>query len=118
MSGAQAPRLSGDDASAPPSRARRPSLRASVVVFQFRNYRYLWPSAAFAFTAMQIQQMARALLAWELTHSFSIVGVVSLSFGLPMLLFSLIGGSLADRMEKRNLSLITHSGVGLLSTFL
>jgi MFS family permease len=74
-----------------------------------RNYRYLWTSSLFSFTGMQMQQVARALLAWELTKSFSAVGAVSLSFGLPMLVFSLVGGSLADRFEKRNLSLVTQA---------
>jgi MFS family permease len=72
------------------------------VVFGNRNYRYLWTSSLFSFTGMQMQQVARALLAWNLTKSYGAVGLISLSFGLPMLLFSLVGGSLADRFEKRN----------------
>jgi MFS family permease len=64
---------------------------------------------------MQMQQVARALLAWELTHSYGAVGAVSLSFGLPMMLFSLIGGSLADRLEKRNLTLMTQGATGILA---
>jgi len=87
----------------------KPSLRAALVVFQNRNYRFLWTSSLFSFTGMQMQQVARALLAWELTHSFGSVGLISLSFGLPMLCFSLIGGSLADRFEKRNLTMASQS---------
>ncbi len=90
------------------------SLRKAAAVFQNRHYRFLWASSAFSFTGMQMQQVARALLAWELTKSFGAVGAVSLSFGLPMLLFSLIGGSLADRFEKRNLSLMTQSTTAIL----
>ena len=94
-----------------PASADKPSLRAAFDVFDSRNYRYLWTSSLFSFTGMQMQQVARALLAWELTKSFSAVGAVSLSFGLPMLVFSLVGGSLADRLEKRNLSLVTQAAV-------
>jgi MFS family permease len=90
----------------------RPSLRKAAEVFQSRNYRFLWASSSFSFTGMQMQQITRALLTWELTHSFGAIGAVSLSFGLPMLLFSLIGGSLADRFEKRNLSLMTQAASG------
>ncbi|MGK2965478.1 MAG: MFS transporter [Tepidiformaceae bacterium] len=93
----------------------RPSLRKATVVFKHRNYRYLWFSSLFAFTGMQMQQVARALLAWELTESYGAVGAVSLSFGLPMLMFSLIGGSLADRFEKRNLTLMTQSVTSVLA---
>lgn len=95
-----------------PANADKPSLRAAFDVFDSRNYRYLWTSSLFSFTGMQMQQVARALLAWELTKSFSAVGAVSLSFGLPMLVFSLVGGSLADRFEKRNLSLVTQAATG------
>lgn len=93
----------------------RPSFRAGLAVFQFRNYRFLWVSSVFSFTGMQMQQVARALLAWELTKSYGAVGAVSLSFGLPMLMFSLIGGSLADRLDKRNLTLMTQSVSGTLA---
>jgi len=81
---------------------------AAFAVFRNRDYRYLWASSALAFLGMQMQQVGRGLLAWELTHSFTAVGVISLSFGLPMLLFSLVGGAVADRMNKRNLSLSTQ----------
>ena len=87
----------------------KPSLRAALIVFQNRNYRFLWTSSLFSFTGMQMQQVGRALLAWELTHSYGAVGLISLSFGLPMLCFSLIGGSLADRFEKRNLTMASQT---------
>lgn len=64
---------------------------------------------------MQMQQVARALLAWELTGSYGAVGAVSLSFGIPMMLFALVGGSLADRFEKRNLTLMTQVVTGILA---
>ena len=93
----------------------RPSLRQALVVFRDRNYRYLWLSSASTFTGMQMQMVARGLLAWELTHQFSAVGAISLSFGLPMLLFSLVGGVAADRFDKRNLVLTTQALTGVLS---
>ena len=89
-------------------RSQKPSMRAALVVFKYKYYRYLWISSALSFTAMQMQQVARALLAWDLTGSYGAIGLISLSFGLPMLLFSLVGGALSDRMEKRNLVLGTQ----------
>ena len=64
---------------------QKPSFRAALSVFGNRNYRYLWVSSLFSFTGMQMQQVARALLAWQLTHSYGSIGLISLSFGLPML---------------------------------
>lgn len=103
------------DGHGPGGAGQRPSLRAGVVVFENRLYRLLWASSLFSFMGMNVQMVARALLAWELTESFGAVGAISLSFGLPMLLFSLVGGSLADRLEKRNLSLMTQGATGLLA---
>ena len=105
--GTNAPRTGGGSA--------KPSMSVALEVFRFRNYRYLWVSSLFSFTGMQMQQVARALLAWRLTHSFGAVGAISLSFGLPMLLFSLVGGGLADRFEKRNLTLVSQLATAVLA---
>ena len=98
-----------------PGGGSRPSMRKAMEVFQHRNYRFLWASSTFSFTGMQMQQVIRALLAWELTESFAASGLIAMSFGLPMLMFALVGGSLADRMEKRNLTLMTQGATGLLA---
>ena len=95
--------------------SNKPSFRAALSVFEFRNFRFLWLSSVFSFTGMQMQMVARALLAWELTKSFGAVGLISLSFGLPMLIFSLVGGSLADRFDKRNLTLGSQVATGVLA---
>lgn len=95
--------------------SNKPSLRAAMSVFEFRNFRFLWLSSVFSFTGMQMQMVARALLAWQLTGSYGAVGLISLSFGLPMLVFSLVGGSLADRFDKRNLTLGSQVATGLLA---
>jgi len=98
-----------------PRAGARPSLRKALVVFESQDYRFLWASSAFSFLGMQMQIVARGLLAWQLTESFGAVGAISLSFGLPMLLFSLVGGAVADRVNKRNLSLFTQGLTAVLA---
>lgn len=93
---------------------KRPSLRKALVVFENRNYRYLWTSSLVSFTGMQMQQITRAVLAWDLTESFTAVSAIFVSFGLPMFLFSLVGGAFADRFNKRNLTLATQIATGVL----
>ncbi len=99
----------------PPSPGSRPSLRHALEVFENRDYRYLWFSSLFSFMGMQMQQVARSILAWDLTHSFGATGMIMLSFGLPMLLLSLFGGAIADRLNKKDLSVFTQIGIGLLA---
>lgn len=92
----------------------RPSFRKALVVFENRNYRYLWASSLVSFTGMQMQMITRAVLAWDLTESFTAVSLIFTSFGFPMLLFSLFGGAFADRLNKRNLTLGTQAATGVL----
>ena len=80
-----------------------------------RDYRLLWLGTLGSFTAMQMQQVARGYLAYELSGSAMVLGVVGLSFGLPQLVFSLVGGVVADRVAKRNLLLVTQAATGLVA---
>ena len=107
-----APTRGEDDATATDG---RPSLRRALGVFVNRHYRFLWLSSTCSFLGMNVQQVARALLAWDLSESFGAMGAISLSFGLPMLLLSLPGGAVADRVDKRNLSLFTQAATGVLA---
>ena len=94
----------------------RPSLRVAVQVFQFRNYKLLWISSAVSMLGMNAQQIIRGMLAWDLTGNFGMTALLVLSFGLPMGLFSLLGGALADRFEKRNLILLSQVASMLIAT--
>jgi MFS family permease len=56
-----------------------------------------------------MQTTAQAWLVLELTHSALLLGLVGVLQFLPMMMFSLFGGVLADRLPKRTLLLITQS---------
>lgn len=79
------------------------------------DYRRLWLGMLGLWMALQFQQVARGYLAYELTGSATALGIVTLSLGLPRIVFSLAGGVLADRMPKRQLMAITLAGLALLS---
>jgi len=92
----------------------KPSMRKALEVFENRHYRVLWTSTLFSFTGMGMQHVARGLLAWDLTEDYGKTGLVAASFGFPMLLFALVGGALADRLEKRDLTLMTQGSTAVL----
>jgi len=54
---------------------------------------------------MQMQQVANGYLAYTLTDSAAALGIVAFAQSAPMLVFSPLGGVLADRLQKRNLLL-------------
>ncbi|MBM4415609.1 MAG: MFS transporter [Chloroflexi bacterium] len=91
----------------------RGGLRQTFAAFGYRNYRILWLSMAASFTAMQMQMVARGWLAHDISGTNAAVGLVMLSWGIPQLLFSLVGGAYADRLDKRRLLTVTQSLVGL-----
>jgi MFS family permease len=65
-----------------------------------------------------MQQVALGWLALTLTNSAAWVGAVGFTRGIPMLLFSLVGGVLADRMDRRRLLLIMQASAGILASLL
>jgi len=53
--------------------------------------------------SIQMLGIAQGFLAYELTGSNKILGILSASSAFPMLLFSPIGGAIADRVERRKI---------------
>ncbi|MBW1711112.1 MAG: MFS transporter [Deltaproteobacteria bacterium] len=104
------PRLSFGDGSS------HPKMRfAAFASLKNRDFRWYWFGMLASFNAMQMQVVARGWLVYTMTNSPLALGLVSAGFGIPMLLFSLYGGAIADRVEKRNLLLVTRSGMSLVS---
>lgn len=65
-----------------------------------------------------IQITAHGWLVFTITHSAFMMGIVGFLGSLPMLLFSLSAGVLADRVPKRNLLVLTQSLLALLALLL
>ncbi|MBE0415762.1 MAG: MFS transporter [Dehalococcoidia bacterium] len=72
-----------------------------------RNYRWFWLSMLASFGALHMELIARNWLAWEMTHSALALGMVAAAWGLPVLLLTLYGGAVTDRVKKRNLLIVT-----------
>ena len=74
-----------------------------------RDYRIFFAGQAVALVGSWMQQVAQAWLVLSLTNSPLRLGLVgSLSF-VPVLLFALVGGAVADRLPKRALLVATQS---------
>ncbi|MBO0794746.1 MAG: MFS transporter, partial [Ktedonobacteraceae bacterium] len=75
-----------------------------------RNYRLLWISLIVSAIGTWVQIVAQSLLVLDITHnSAPALGAVSLAQAASFFLFALIGGSIADRTDKRRFLLITQS---------
>jgi MFS family permease len=65
-----------------------------------RNFRLFWTGQTLSLIGTWMQTMARGWLALELSNSALLVGLVASASSLPVLLFSLHGGVVADRMDR------------------
>ena len=91
----------------------RPPLRRAFNAFRYPRYRLLWLSMAVAMTGMQMQMIARGLLAYELAGNFSAVGAMAAAWGIPQFFLALPAGAIADRVDKRVVLLFTQAAVFL-----
>ena len=84
--------------------------------FRHRNYRILFPANAASNIGTWAQRVAQDWLVLQLTDNSGIyLGLVTAIQFAPVLLFSLQGGALADRVNKRKLLVFTNL-IGALSS--
>ncbi|MCX6437945.1 MAG: MFS transporter [Actinobacteria bacterium] len=86
--------------------------------FRHRNYRILFPANAVSNIGSWAQRIAQDWLVLELTNSGTYLGLVTALQFAPVLLFSLHGGALADRFNKRKVLIATNIAGGLSSAVL
>ena len=86
--------------------------------FQHHNYRVLYPASTLSNVGNWAQRIAQDWLVLELTGSALDLGLVTGLQFAPTLFFSIYGGMLADRFDKRKLLAITNAGAGLVSLLL
>ncbi len=84
-------------------------LGRTFVALRHRNYRLFFFGQMISYIGTWMQTAAQAWLVLQLTHSALLLGTVSLLQYLPVMIFSLYGGVLADRIPKRTLVLVTQS---------
>ena len=73
---------------------------ASLAIPDFRN---LWLGNVLVFMATSIRMVVSGYLAYDLTSSPIVLGVVNAGYAIPMLLMTPVGGALADRYDRRRL---------------
>jgi MFS family permease len=83
-----------------------------------RNYRYFWIGTLLSNIGDWMDNVAFNWLMWELTGSGAFLGLLALFRAAPILVFTLFGGALADRMERRRLLQLTQFGAMFLALLL
>lgn len=96
-------------------RIERPERVGALHAFSFPAYRWFWLASFFSFGSVQMQQLARGFLARELTPEPFLVTAVFAAWSGPLLIAPLIGGAMADRMDRRKLLWLAEAANGLIT---
>ena len=91
-----------------PSTPRNPIIGRAFAAFHYRDFRVLWFGAFTSTVGNWMQQVAQSWLVFELTHSSFYLGLDNFFGQLPILLFTLIGGVIADRYNRRHVLVLSQ----------
>jgi MFS family permease len=100
-----------------PPVAAAPSERGRWAIFsalRHRNYRFYWVAQFPSVLAQNMQHVALAWLVLQMTNSPAMLGITGLTHVIPNVLLTLLGGALADRMDRKRLLLATQGGTAFL----
>ncbi|MFD5910887.1 MFS transporter [Streptomyces massasporeus] len=78
-------------------------------------YRRLWVSTIVTAVGSQLTAVAVPKQIYDITGSSAWVGAASLAGLVPLIVFALWGGAIADAMDRRKLLLVTNSGIAVTS---
>ncbi len=85
----------------------------------YRDFRLVWLGACTSSIGTWMQIVAQGWLIYRLTHSARLLAIDQFLAGIPIFLFSLVGGVAADRIERRKILLgsqyLQLIGAGLLT---
>ena len=80
-----------------------------------RHFRNLWLGQAISSIGAEIAVVAVPYQAYTLTHSTAVVGLLGLASLVPLLVVPLVGGALADAVDRRTVLLRTETGMALVA---
>jgi predicted MFS family arabinose efflux permease len=83
-------------------------LRRTFKAFQYHDFRLLWAGACTSSIGTWMQEIAQNWLVLEITNSPFLLGLDAFLGDIPIFLFSLVGGVIADRMDRRKLLMFSQ----------
>ncbi|MEO8684677.1 MAG: MFS transporter [Devosia sp.] len=86
----------------------QPPRPGTFVALRYRNYRLFWYGNAISFVGDWLDQIALNWLVISTTNDPVMLGLVNLGRGLPIVLFALFGGVIADRVNRRTMLICTQ----------
>src|SRR5215469_16976892 len=91
-----------------PSTVAPSVFRRVFKALHYRDFRLIFTGACISSVGTWMQNLAQAWLVLELSKSPFYLGLDAFLAGIPIFFFSLIGGVVADRVERRKILLISQ----------
>lgn len=93
---------------AAPDQIQTSTFRRVFKAFQYRDFRLMWIGACTSSIGTWMQIVAQSWLIYRLSHSSRLLALDQFLGGIPIFLFSIIGGVVADRTERRKILLVSQ----------
>jgi MFS family permease len=84
------------------------AVRRTLAAFRYRDFKILWLGSCTSSIGTWMQNVAENWLVLSITGSAFYLGLDAFLQQLPIMLFSLLGGVLADRFDRRRMLLISQ----------
>ena len=81
------------------------------------QYRRFWVSLIVLMAGVNMQMLARGQLAWDLTNDTFMVALVGSAFAPPILIFSVFGGTFADRWNRKKMIQYSQLAICVIAGF-
>ena len=101
-----------------PERVRRRGWAIDTTPLRNPGYRRLFSGIAITMIGQQMTLVAVPFQVYALTGSSFMVGVTSMVALVPLIVFGLLGGAIADAMDRRRLLVVTAVGAAVTSALL
>ncbi|MFJ6700653.1 MFS transporter [Streptomyces sp. NPDC091272] len=99
----------------PPSRRGWRRWAVDTRPLRIPAYRRLWSSTIVTAVGSQLTAVAVPKQIYDLTGSSAWVGAASMAGLVPLIVFALWGGAIADNVDRRKLLLVTNCGIAVTS---
>jgi MFS family permease len=102
----------------PAAPARRRRFTIDTAPLRERPFRRLWTGQTITVVGTQMTLVVVPYQVFSITHSSLAVGLTSIVALLPLIVFGLLGGAIADTVDRRKLLLVTSGGTAVVSGLL
>ena len=83
-------------------------VRSALSALRHRNYRLYWFGQLSSVLAQNMEGVAQSWLVLDLTDSPLLLGLTGLMFATPTIALTLVGGVIADRVDRRRIMIVSQ----------